>query len=317
MRNENKFTSNPKSENQLDLTLTANNNNNKPSMVKKIKKACCVYCGKEETYPISLYQHTQICKLTKSTSSNQKKKDWVKEKQEEIMLKNEPPSMIPSQEEMWKMIQHLNKKVEDTERKLESFQLFMNKTKKKINVLEYLQTEYSPSITWECFVSELIENSIQTYDFLNNHLYIFLSILFEKASSKALTAFNPTINSTNPLYHPFPLRVFSLSPQFYLYSANTWRMITPQDWKIFIDILLRCLMNYLNKWKETIMEEGNTCEKKRERNNIDKIDEIYNKKMCQLMISPKDTILTNKIKTILSNYVKVDVKKIMEYEWTL
>ena len=90
---------------------------------------CCEYCGKEYKRRLNLDKHFILCEIVFKA----KKKDRRIDKETEEI--NEE---MPTQKQMYKMMLELALKYNKLEEKIELMSKWVDKTKKKINVLDWL-----------------------------------------------------------------------------------------------------------------------------------------------------------------------------------
>jgi len=96
-----------------------------------MSRLCCEYCGKEYKRRINLDKHFILCEIIYKA----KKKDRRIDKETE-----ETNEEMPTQKQMYKMILELALKYNKLEEKMELMSKWVDKTKKKINVLDWLNS---------------------------------------------------------------------------------------------------------------------------------------------------------------------------------
>ena len=96
-------------------------------------RLCCEYCGKGYKRRVNLDKHFILCEIVYKA----KKKDRKVDKEAE-----EIDSELPSQKQMYKMLLELALKYNKLEEKVELMNKWVDKKKKKINVLDWLNTPY-------------------------------------------------------------------------------------------------------------------------------------------------------------------------------
>ena len=116
----------------------------------------CLYCCKTYKQKYNFNRHVSICKFLKSSE---------KEQQNNIELESEP---IPNAFEMFQLIKELSMENENLKKRVSKMET-KDTTTKKVNFMEWLQTQ-KPCITFEkWFIEELYPNIPE-----------FLEVVFQK-----------------------------------------------------------------------------------------------------------------------------------------
>ena len=102
----------------------------------------CEYCNKQYTRKSSFNRHVILCEVM-----NQSKRIRECEEQEE--------TDIPTIKQLYSIIQELAISQKKMEEKMEMMQKWVDKKKKKINVIDWLTDNTNPSNTFEDWVSKL------------------------------------------------------------------------------------------------------------------------------------------------------------------
>ena len=159
-------------------------------------RLCCDCCGKEYKRKSNYDRHFHLCKVIYEAKKKDKRKDKEFEELDEE---------LPSQKQMYKMLLELALKYNKLEEKVDLMNKWVDKTKKKINVLDWLNTSSNlkPEIIFDNLADsitiidsdlDLLFNS-NFYDMLNE---IFIRNIYNKDESEiSLFAF---IQKTNTIY---------------------------------------------------------------------------------------------------------------------
>jgi hypothetical protein len=166
----------------------------------------CPHCGKQYKTKHNVYKHMIICQINNKDSSE----------------------LMPTQKEMWVIIQKLFASNAKHKEKIEKLERIVNKDVKKLNMLDWLnQNEVGLDITsW-------LKNSITvTMEDLNT---IFMSDYTRGLSNILTNNINSEENN--------PFRAFSHKiKQLYIYDKNTWKKCNKNDiMKIFDRLSLNIL----------------------------------------------------------------------------
>ncbi len=172
----------------------------------------CPHCGKKFKTNPALHKHIILCQLDKNEVKN---------------------SVVPTQKEMWVIIQKLYKENEIQKKKIEKLEQIVNKDVKKLNMLDWLnQNDKGIDID-----SWLKTNIIVTIDDLNT---IFMTD-YTRGLSNILT--NNIIHSENTPFRAFSHKI----KQLYIYQKNKWKKSTKSD---IMKIFDRISLNILKQSKE-------------------------------------------------------------------
>ena len=266
-----------------------------------MSRLCCEYCGKMYKRRLNLDKHFILCEIVYKA-----KKNTITDKETEEI--NEE---MPTQKQMYKMFLELALKYNKLEEKVELMNKFVNKTKKKINVLDWLNTNSNlkPELLFDNLADsinildsdlELLFNS-DFYDMLNE---IFTRNIYNNdESSIPLFSF---IQKMNTIY-------------IYNYNCNYKNNIdvatSESEW---IEVSREKLIYFLNKVHFKIVKALSEWNKKNsdKLNSSDKMIEIYTKAKIKLMgIEFKHEQTLSKIKSNIYNKLKKDMKALVEYEF--
>ena len=143
---------------------------------------CCVHCGKGYKSRTMLEKHLILCEIKHKTKNNQIE-----------VLEDD----VPSQKMMYKMILELGQKLIRMEEKMDKC---VDKKKKKINVLEWLNNTVKPEYTFERLIDNvIIANSDIEYLF-NNNMFDTLNVVFSRTIYFDTTPIFASIQKPNLLY---------------------------------------------------------------------------------------------------------------------
>jgi len=172
----------------------------------------CPHCGKKFKTNPALHKHIILCQLDKNEVKN---------------------SVVPTQKEMWVIIQKLYKENEIQKKKIEKLEQIVNKDVKKLNMVDWLnQNDKGIDID-----SWLKTNIIVTMDDLNT---IFMTD-YTRGLSNILS--NNIINCENTPFRAFSHKV----KQLYIFQKNKWKKATKSD---IMKIFDRISLNILKQSKE-------------------------------------------------------------------
>jgi hypothetical protein len=172
----------------------------------------CPHCGKKFKTNPALHKHIILCQLDKNEVKN---------------------SVVPTQKEMWVIIQKLYKENEIQKKKIKKLEQIVNKDVKKLNMVDWLnQNDKGIDID-----SWLKTNIIVTMEDLNT---IFMTD-YTRGLSNILS--NNIINCENTPFRAFSHKI----KQLYIYQKNKWKKSTKSD---IMKIFDRISLNILKKSKD-------------------------------------------------------------------
>jgi hypothetical protein len=259
-----------------------------------MSRLCCEYCGKEYKRRINHDKHFILCEIIHKA----KKKDKRIDKETE-----EVNEELPSQKQMYKMLLELALKYNKLEEKVELMSKWVDKKKKKINVLDWLNTssDIKPELIFDNLADSIsiLESDLDLlfngnfYDILNE---IFVRNIYDKNESDvSLFAF---IQKTNAIY------VYSKqNPD----SEPSWIELSREKLIYFLNKVHFKIIKALIEWNRKNKEKPNFNEQ---------MEDVYNKSNIKLMgIDFKHEPTLNQIKFSIYNKMKKDMKALIEYEF--
>jgi len=256
---------------------------NIPNRIKQPEK-CCLYCGKSYVKKTNLDKHIIVCELL----NNSKKS---------ITLEDEDDHDIPSQKKLYHILLELGNRFNKLEEKVDDLNKWVVKKKKKINVIEWLNTNITPEIKFD----NLIEKIIITQDDVKH--------LFENTFADTLNNIFSR-NIYNLSEKEYPIFAFVQKTNiFYIYQDKDAGWMEA-DREKFIKFLNRVHMKLLRIFVE------------HKKSNTDKIrdDESYailcDKTTVKMMnVDFRQETILGKIKGNMYSRMKTDMKVSVEYEF--
>jgi hypothetical protein len=250
----------------------------------------CYCCGKSYKKRETLNRHIILCELidkakSKNNSSSSNEESEIDE--------------LPSQKQMYKMIVELSLKYKILEEKMERAQIWIDKKKKKINVVDWLNDNIIPEYNF----IELSENKIQVEDedieFLLQNTFIdtFLQVLI-----KQMGVFK--INDNNS---PIKSFIQNHNKIYILNEDKRFEELSREKLVVFCKKIHFKIVKELTEWKKRKGDSVDECEK---------MSIKYNNAILKVMgVDFKQEATIGKYKTLLFNRFKLDMKSIVEYEF--
>jgi hypothetical protein len=246
----------------------------------------CHYCAKKYKTRNMLEKHTLLCEIIYKTNNG--KLRFVDEEDE-----------LPSQKRLYQMLLELGCKYNRLEEKVNEMNKYIVKKKKKINVLEWLNMNVKSELVFDKLHEEINVSEEDIRYLFENSFMDMLNILFNKTiyifeePNKAIFAF------------------VQKSGSFYIYEKmhekNEWNQLSIDKLILFLNRCHKKIFRSLVEWKNNnlkkIMED-------------DKCAMEYDRTMSKLMsIDFKQDTTLNKVKTMMYNQMKTDMKNLIEYEF--
>ena len=254
---------------------------NIPNMIKQPAQ-CCVYCGKSYKKKSNLEKHTNLCELL-----NKSKKSLVIEDEEEI----------PSHRKIYQILLELGNKYNRLEEKVDELNKWVVKKKKKINVIDWLNTNITSEIKFENLIEKIkiIDDDIK-YLFENN--------------------FIDTLN------HIFSRNIYNLSeseyPIFAFVQKTNIFYIYENEESGWLELSKENLIKFLNKVHMKLFRVF----RQHKIDNADKIQEeesfslLCDKTSLKMMnVDFRQESILGKIRKNMYTRMKTDMKALVEYEF--
>jgi hypothetical protein len=256
-------------------------------------KKTCSYCLKKYTNKTSLDKHTIICCLSYKSKR-------------QIKIEEQESQDIPTYKELCLIINELYIKVKKLEEKGELYDKYINKMKKKINIIDWLNTNIKPNSYLEDFINNInIQEDEIIFMMYNTFLDTLYKILDENTKQRELSNLIPIFCSD----HKINL--------FYIYTKETsdpkdttdpkWTELNKNQCIKIFNIIYARIFKKLMEWKQKNEDQLIKNEQ---------LDNLFMKTMVKILaidFKHEQTLL--KAKTSLYNIIKTDMKQIVEYEF--
>lgn len=246
------------------------------------KKESCPYCGKDYTRKTSLHRHVILCETIH------------KSKRENTCDKEESTDM-PSYQQLYQIIQELALKYDKLYEKMQEMQKWVQTKKRKIDILDWLNENYPQALPIQTWTKTIVvrESDVQLL-MEENIVQTINCVLQNNLRSEKGKTFVSFVQKANVIYT--------------YDESNIWRVLTQDDYILFIKQIHSRILRELCEWRNKNSEEIAENEK---------MSELYNKTVIKLMglnFNPLTTALS-KIRSTLYNRLKVDLKKTVELEF--
>ncbi len=251
-------------------------------------KYCCNACNKHYTRKSSLDKHKILC-------------DFKHKTKREHQVEFEELGDIPNHVQLVKIVQELTFKLIKMEEKMEEMQKWVEKKKKKLNVILWLNSNIVPTIGFlEWINTSFVVLPEHFEDLMENNLFHTIQRVFEDNLSKRDD-------------FVFPIRCFAeKTGTFYIGEKNPdgsteWKQLELPDMILILKIFHNRMIKELTKWK---------LDNQYKFDDNSKISDLFNKAVIKLMnLTFTQDANLSRIKNGLYNYLKTDLKSMIEYDF--
>lgn len=243
----------------------------------------CGYCGK--SYKRKSYYESHILICEEIHKSKYCKMADQEQEEDELTMK-----------EMQVVLRHFIMKCENLNNEVQRLRSYVERTKKRISVLDWLNDECNLENDYYCWIQriEINENELEEIfrlNYVNGLLWLLQKYL----------PMDDIINH--------PIKCFQEKQGiFYMYSKKKWIIMDDRVFNKFINTLNQKLMKIFFTWKEKHRDKIE---------NDDHFHEIYIENMRIILGGTKPKEQTMRlIKNKLYTYLKCNLKNIIQYEFT-
>lgn len=267
----------------------------------KIKQpaACCVNCGKNYKKRANLEKHSVICDLLQRS-----KRQNTNPVLDELLVEDNEP--MPSQKRMFQMLIELGQRYNKLEEKVDELNKWVVRKKKKINVLEWLNVNINPTMSFENIIEKIIVTEEDIQNLLNKSFYDVLNDIF------ARTIYNFE-ESASPIF-----AFVQKQNVFYIYDNTTAN--TTNNVKIWNELSKERLTKFLIKVHMKIVKAFYDWKnlKKNDIKNNETFSTLCDKTILKLLsVEFKEENIYSKVRNMMYSRMKKDMKSLVEYEFHL
>lgn len=249
----------------------------------------CSLCGKKYKTSTNLNKHKILC----DTLTRAKKKNLT-----EDFVETEP---IPTQKQMYKIILDLSLKCNYLEEKVENMQKWVDRRKKKLNIIDWLQKQEKPAKMFEEWYKGIFILKEEIEILLHNSFIHVFTEIIQRITNKD-NENSIQIQIQVPIYasvdKPNILYIYknAIKVQTQLQTNGKWIEASKEDiLELFKQIHFQMVKAFLEDKKK----------KEEKINESDSLADVYNKTNIKLMsINWREEETCNKFRTILYNKIK-------------
>jgi hypothetical protein len=256
-------------------------------------KQCCTWCGKGYKTKINLEKHAVLCELIYKSS----KKRGTPDSNEYDDICDD----LPSPKKMYQMLLELGYKYSKLEEKMDEVNKFVIKKKKKINVLEWLNSNIVPSLVFE--------NLIDKIKIIDSDIDFLLENNFLETINVVLSRFLYLESDLESESNLIPLFAFVQKTNiFYAFVEGGGWMELPKD-KLCL-FLMRVQMKISKAFHEWKKQRATRIR------DEESFAILCDKTVIKIMGNEfKQDSTFGKMRSYMYNKMKTDMKAIVEYEF--
>jgi hypothetical protein len=242
-------------------------------------KLCCNVCNKEYTRKSSLDKHKILC-------------DFKMKTKREHQIEIEELADIPNHYQLVKIVQELTLKMIKMEEQMEEMKFWVDKKKRKVNVVVWLNTNVVPTIGFLEWINISVVKPEHFESLMENSLFHTIQQVFE----------HNLCEKTDFIY---PIKCFTQKQgNFYICEnkhdgSPEWRQLVLTDMVSILKTIQRGFIKQLTNWKK---------DNKQLFDDNDRVSISFNKAVIKVMdISFTQDATLSRIKNNLYNYLKTEL----------
>ena len=270
--------------------------NNIPNKIKQ-PSSCCVNCGKTYVKRVNLEKHLVICDLLQISKSRSNTNPILN-----LLLEDEDEP-LPSQRKLFQMLIELGQRYTKLEDKVDELNKWVVRKKKKINVLEWLNANITPTILFEKLIDKIEVTEQDINNLLEKSFYDVMNAIF----SRTIYKFDEK---------EMPIFAF-VQKQNLFYIYDTIRKDNDDNIKCWVELSKETLTKFLVKVHMKILKSF--YDWKNLKKNDNKLDEslttLCDKTIVKLMnVEFNQENIYSKARNMMYSRMKTDMKSLVELE---
>lgn len=242
----------------------------------------CGFCNRQYKRKMNYDKHMLLCNIIRKTPSER--------------LNEQEQDNLPTMRELYTVIQTLVERQEKFEKQIEKMSSWINNNKKKINVLEWLNTNHSDSIDFNRWLNELIISEedmelVFKHGFIEGMKYIIYRICL----------------NDNTREECLPIKAFEQKEgTLFIYLNENWEIMSSSMFELFFNTITKGLTKQLKLWqdknKHRLYQNGFT------ETYIENVKKITGGDLSREQ-------QYHKVKQYLYNHIKINIKQIVQHEF--
>jgi len=253
----------------------------------------CDYCGKPYNRKSSYDRHIILCE--------------IRHKPKRLKICEEQESTdIPSVQQLYAIIQELAFKQQKMEEKMEEMQQWIDKKKQKLNIVQWLNAQFTPKLFIDRIKSLIVDEDDILYFIEQTFVQTVINILKKNLKTpeggKIVEPISCFVEKSN-VFYVYKTCTILLEEK----EINTWIRMSPEDFICLLRFMHSKILNAICNWRDKNSEKIRSSEK---------MSETYNKTVHKLMsVDCSQECTLSKIRAAFYIYLKGDLKNMIDYEF--
>ena len=263
---------------------------------KIVSQCCCTWCGKGYKTKINLEKHVILCELIHKSS----KKQVSNKNSSDLNDYDEIGDDLPSPKKMYQMLLELGYKYSKLEEKMNEVNKFVVKKKQKINVIEWLNSNVTPSLVFDKLIDKIIV--------IDSDIEFLLENPFLDTMNMILSRFLYLENDLEPLFaFVQKVNIFYAFVQSSDKETCIWVELPKDNLCLFLMRVQMKISKAFHEWKKLRVDKIR---------DEDSFAILCDKTLIKIMGNEfKSDATFNKMRGIIYNKMKTDMKAMVEYEF--
>ena len=233
----------------------------------------CLLCGKTYKRQIYYENHVSTCKINDLAKHN-------------INLNRDDDTSIS---ELLLVVKELSNKYETVVKELKSLRKYVEKTKRQINIPDWLDNNYP------CIYS--FKDWLRGFDINKTHL----EMIFE---ADLITGFNKIIEEFFLVDDNIPIRCFKQKKSVFYIFTERWKIMNQKEFEFMISCINSKIIRMLKQWQDSNVSL------------IETNSDLYQRNVMNVLGgNVSSSIFNNRIKNMLFEHLQFNLKQIIEYEF--
>ena len=262
----------------------------------------CVWCGKSYKNKVYLEKHGILCELLHNCSKKRSNKNSSSDD-----VADDISDDVPCPKKMYQMLLELGYKYSKLEEKMEEVNKFVVKKKKKINVIEWLNANITPSFVFDDLIGKIKITDgdvefLMEYSFLDTMNLVLTRFIYSNSESESESESENT-SDFKPLF-----AFVQKNNVFYAFTSEKgWMELTKDKLVSFLMNVQMKISKAFHEWKKP---------RARRIQDDENFALLCDKTLMKIMANEfKSETTFNKMRVTIYNKMKTDMKALVEYEF--
>lgn len=246
----------------------------------------CDFCNRQYKLKSRFDKHMLLCSIKSKTVDERKRENEIIEK-------------TPAPHQMYELIKQLVHKNELLERKVEKLSTWVNNTKKKINVIDWMNENRNMDVNFIDWVNslEITKEDMElvfNYNFSEGIRFIIQRLVSVEGSDQAQA------------HAQVPIKAFDQKDGIIYIFENGWSIMTPELFVKFFGRITKGLLTQLKCWQD--INRHRICDNGFTEIYVDNVKKITGGDLTREQ-------QYTRVKKMLYNHVKINLKNVIQYDF--